>query len=230
VGKANDFLLDDKEWVVRYLVADTGGWLTGRRVLVSPYLLGDPDLGRINSDSPVGLTQSRIEECPPLDKQAPVSRRYELEMAKYYSYPAYWSAGVEHWGVGAHPVAPLQFSKEHLDGIEAIEDCHLRSVAEVLGYHVRASDDEIGHLEDFIVECDTWVTRYLIIDTRNWLPGKKVLISPAWLYEVDWHERKVHAAMTCDAIKGSPEFNPSSPVNRDYEGRLYDYYGLPRYW
>jgi hypothetical protein len=109
-------------------------------------------------------------------------------------------------------------------------DPHLRSVGEVAGYHIEASDGEIGHIEDFIFDDETWKIRYVVVDTKNWLPGRKVLVSPLWVEDVSWRKRRVRVDLTQEEIKSSPEYDPTAPVNRQYEERLYDYYGRPRYW
>jgi hypothetical protein len=100
----------------------------------------------------------------------------------------------------------------------------------VIGYHIQATDGEIGHVEDLIADDDSWVIRYMVVDTRNWLPGRSVLVSPAWIGEVSWASRKVYVDMSRENIRNSPEFDPAAPVNREYELRLYDYYGRPKYW
>jgi len=110
------------------------------------------------------------------------------------------------------------------------ENPHLRSSEEVKDYSIKATDDFIGHVEDFIFEDSIWIIRYLVVDTRNWLPGKKVLISPEWIESVDWGSEIVHIDMNKNSIKNSPEYKPSDPVNRTYESQLYDYYGRPTYW
>jgi hypothetical protein len=103
-------------------------------------------------------------------------------------------------------------------------------VEEVTGYHIQATDDEIGHVEDFLVDDHSWTIRYLAVDTRNWLPGKKVLVSPDWAETIDWGQSKVMVKLTRDQIKNSPAYDPSTPVDRAYEARLYDYYHRSRYW
>jgi len=113
---------------------------------------------------------------------------------------------------------------------ERPEDTHLRSAREIMGYHIQATDGEIGHVDDFIVEDDGWRVRYVVVDTRNWLSGRQVLLSPDWVDAVDWNERKVHASLTKNGVKNSPEFDPNAPVNRQYEEMLHDYYGRPKYW
>jgi hypothetical protein len=85
-------------------------------------------------------------------------------------------------------------------------------------------------VEDFVVDDETWTLRYIAVDTRNWLPGRKVLVSPQWATQVDWAERKLWIDLTTDNIKNSPEYDPTAPINRGYERTLYNYYGRPVYW
>jgi hypothetical protein len=98
------------------------------------------------------------------------------------------------------------------------------------GYTVAGQDDACGTVKDFLVDDEYWVVRYLVLDTGNWLPGRKVILAPAWVKDVTWADRKVIVDLSQEQIKGSPEFNPDEPVNRQYEVRLYDYYGRPKYW
>jgi hypothetical protein len=231
IGKCKDFLFDDKHWTIRYMVADTGKWLLGNKVLISPISLGEPDWG--NRLFPVNLTKKQIEDSPSLDEHAPVSRQYEQNYSNYYYWPYYWG-GEYAWGLGPYPPATPPFrSMERVEEIEKEEDpeeTHLRSAKEVTGYHIQASDGDVGHVEDYIVQDNTWAIRYMVVDTRNWLPGRKVLIAPKWIESVDWVDRKVEVNLETKEIKNSPEYDPSLPVNREYETRLYDFYGRPVYW
>jgi len=229
IGRCKDFLFDDEIWVIRYMVADTGKWLPSKKVLISPISLGEPDYpSRI---FPVRLSKKQIEQAPDLDTDAPVSRQYEAKYHEYFGWPYYWG-GAEVWGPYSYP-APLYADKRK----EAVKvqpengDPHLRSAGEVTGYHIQARDGEIGHVEDFIVDDRAWNIRYMVVDTRNWLPGsRKVLISPDWIVSIQWLEREVAVDLNVEEIKESPEYDPSAPVNREYEARLYDFYGRPKYW
>jgi hypothetical protein len=231
MGRCKDFLFDELAWTIRYMVADTGRWLPGRKVLVSPIALGEPDWR--TRRFPVQLTKKQIEEAPPLDEDAPVSRQYEIRWTRYYGWPYYWT-GATPWGGADFPHAlflqrqPAEAEEEEKSFDEA--DPYLRSVKEVTGYHIQATDEEIGHVEDFILDDEPWTLRYMVVDTRNWLPGRKVLVSPLWIDSVDWAETKVFVDLDSDRIKSSPKYDPSVPVNREYEVRLYDFYGRPRYW
>ena len=229
IGRCKDFLFDDEHWTIRYMVADTGKWLPGKKVLVSPISLGEPDWG--SRLFPVRLTKKRIEDAPGLDEDAPVSREYEMKWLDHYGWSYYWFGGGL-WGFGANPTGLyVKGEKQRItDDDKEPEKSHLRSSIEVTGYHIQATDDEIGHVEDFIFYDETWTIRYMVVDTRNWLPGRKVLVTPDWIDSVDWEESKVRVDLTSEEVKNSPEYDPSAPVNREYELRLYDFYGRPKYW
>lgn len=231
IGQCRDFLFDDRHWAVRYMVADTGKWLVGKKVLISPISFGEPDWAA--EVFPVRLTKQQIEESPDLDEDAPVSRLYEELWHKHYAWPYYW-AGPGVWGAGAYPAA--LFAQEVAEAERQDEDAkrpeesHLRSADEVQNYHIHATDGQVGHVEDFIVDEPVWLIRYLVVDTRNLLPGKRTLVSPNWIKQVDWAGREVVVNLSVDAVKNSPEYDPSMTVSREYEAELYDYHSLPTYW
>jgi hypothetical protein len=72
--------------------------------------------------------------------------------------------------------------------------------------------------------------RYIEVATRNWWPGKKVLVSPAWIERVSWTDSKVYTGLSRGAIKSGPEYDESVAISREYENRLYLHYGRPPYW
>jgi len=107
---------------------------------------------------------------------------------------------------------------------------YLRGVKEVTGYHIEATDGEIGHVEDFFIDEENWQIQYLLVDTGNWLPGRKVLISPDWITDIIWADSQVQVNATREQVKNSPEFDPRGAVDRHYETALYGHYGFPPYW
>jgi len=229
VGKVETFVFDDEFWTVRYLVADTGSWLEEKLVLISPVALEQPQWE--DRTFPVNLTKKQIENSPDIDADKPVSRKHEMQLHQYYDWPLYWTgAGMSTMATPSMPpvgVEPPGMEDEEQDN----ENDHLRSTKEVLNYHIRAVDGEIGHVEDIIVGDESWVIRYFVVDTRNWLPGgRKVLISPEWIDHIDWAGARVHFDLTQKLVEDAPEFDPSTPINREYEERLYDFYGRPKYW
>lgn len=226
IGSVRDFYFDDRHWAIRYLAADTGHWLRERQVLIAPYALsavvGD------TSHIAVDLTMQQIEDSPSLEGDQLISRQFEKAYYGYYQWPSYWG-GPHRWGYSSHIVNDReQWKSADTDGDEW--DPHLRSTSDVRGYRIRAADDDIGRVDDFIIEDETWAIRYLVIDTGNWWSGKKVLVSPRWIERISWSESLVYLDLSPEAIKQSPEYTEASLVTRDYETRLYRHYERQGYW
>lgn len=226
IGSINEFYFDDRHWTIRYLVAETGGWLMGRQVLISPRALGSVDM--VARQIEIDLTKKQIEESPALDSAKPVSRQFEQSYYSYYGWPTYW-AGPYMWGAYPYLAYDPQLWKNEKHEEESW-DPSLRSTNTVDGYHIQAEDGEIGHVVDFIIDDATWAIRYLVVDTRNWWPGKKVLISPQWIKRVSWADSKVMVELTKDAIKQSPEYNEETILSREYETGLHGHYSRDGYW
>jgi len=226
IGKVRDFFFDDHYWAIRYLVADTGNWLTGRQVLISPHALVSVITGERHIA--VNLTRKQIEGSPSLNSDKPVSRQFEEAYYGYYGWPVYW-AGPYMWGTYPYVVRDHAKWRVSTEG-DKIWDPHLRSMCAVDGHHVHASDGEIGHVADFVVDDEIWAIRYLIIDTRNWWPGKKVLVPPQWIGRVSWSESKVFVNVSREAVRQSPEYTEESLLTRDYEACLHRHYNRQGYW
>ena len=226
IGKVKEFYFDDRHWTVRYMVASTGTWLTGRQVLVSPYAL--VAVNHDTLDMVTDLTKKQIENSPSLDSHKPVSRQFEEDYYGYYGWPNYWG-GQFAWGARPHIERDRNKWGQFIPGAKAW-DRHLRSTQAVTGYHVAALDGDIGHVEDFILDDETWTIRYLIINTSNWWPGKKVLVSPLWIERVSWADAKVFINLSRQTIKESPEYTDESLVTRDYEIGLHGHYNRKGYW
>lgn len=218
IGAIEDLYFDDERWGLRYLVVDTGSWLSpGRRVLISPRALRH---GQWSDDAVhVELTREQVENSPPVDTAQPVSRRYEVAHAAYYGYPFYW-AGPYLWGLGADPAAygsarqppygsverAARHAEESVAAAGAEEDSHLRSCSEVIGYGIEARDGSIGHLKDFLVDDENWGIPYLVVDKRAWLPGGHVLVLPDEVEEIDAMTRTVRVALSRQEVKESPSY------------------------
>jgi len=225
-GAVQEFYFDDNHWTIRYLVANTGNWLTGRQVLISPYAL----VAAIRAEQhiAVNLTKQQIEDSPSLTSDKPVSRQFEESYYGYYGWPMYWS-GPFMWGPYPYLSRNREQWKQSTQNGKAWNP-HLRSTDAVQGYDIQALDGEIGHVEDFVIDDETWAIRYLIVDTRNWWPGKKVLISPQWIERVSWSDSKVVVNLSREAIKHSPEYTEKSLLTRDYEAGLHQHYQREGYW
>ena len=203
IGKVQDFLFDDNTAHIRYMVVRTGSWLLGKMVLLPPAVMGKPDWA--SETFSVKLTQDQVKNSPDINADLPVSREMESRLYAYYGWPSYWS-------------------------FPPMREQHLRSTREVKNYRIHARDGRIGRIDDFIVDDEAWRIRYLVVETHEWLPGKKVIISPAWVKHIDWLQREAVVNHSRKEIENAPEYDPSAPVNRRYEEQVYDYYGRPKYW
>jgi sporulation protein YlmC with PRC-barrel domain len=232
VGKVSDFFVDDQRWVIRYLVVDTGGfWKGPHRVLISP--VGFRRVDWSTRTLHLAMTRSKIKGSPSVDAHEPLSRRFEREHFHYYGWSPYWAfGGSMDWGIGLSPsvLASSARSKASEPKEQESGDPHLRSIHELLGYRVEGNDGAIGDVDDFIVDDAAWSIRYLVVDTSNWWFGNKVLVAPRWTDKIGWLERTVYLSLPRETIKHSPQLHANDPVNREYEERLYDYYGRPVYW
>ena len=228
VGTLHDFYFDDQRWAIRYFVIDTGSWLTGRRVLISP--AGVESISWDSARLQLHLTRERVEHAPLVDWQQPISRRYESAYADYYGYPLYWT-GPALWGAMAVPgpvpspgaAATLAADARH----EAEDAHHVRRISDVKGYHIAAADGEIGHVEDFMIDDADWSIQYLMIDTSNWIGGRTVLLPPDRVTRVEWTMALVHVDVTREAVKGSPEYDPGMDIDAGYRKRLNEAYRRP---
>ncbi len=235
IGDVEEFYFDDERWAVRYIVVNTGSWLSGRQVLISPFSVTEVD--RDDRKLYVTLTKNQVEKSPNIDTHKPVSRQMEVAYADYYDYPYYWGSPFL-WGAVELPVLGAQRAATVMSNTMAVTtterlipaDVHLRSTEEVSTYHIAATDGEIGHVEDFIVEDGNWRIRYLAIDTRNWWPGRKVIVAPQWIASIDWAQGKVHVNLSREGIKQSPEYDSSRLLLREYETKLHRHYGQAGYW
>ena len=219
IGKVDEFFFDDLTWTIRYLVVMTGPWLFERRVLIPHAALGRTDWETRTFE--VNLTMEQVKNSPDIETEKTVSRQHEIELFTHYALPIYWEDGFFSGPIGMVPFDPT------IDPtvVKSKDDPHLRSTKKVMGYHIHASDGEIGHVEDYIVDDKKWDIYFLIVDTHNWLPGKKVLISPRWIHRIDWDGALVHVNLSRESIKNSPEYNPCKMIGKDYVSELFNHYG-----
>jgi sporulation protein YlmC with PRC-barrel domain len=223
LGKVKDIYLEEGTWAVRYFVVNTGTWLPGRDVLLPPRAIGRIDDGKESVE--VHLTKEKIKNAPDIGFAPTVSRQMEHDYYAYYDWPAYWTGfgavGAAPYNVGGAPAVaepPTSQPSAEATGVR------LRGAMELTGYHVEATDGEIGHVEDFVVDDDSWEVRYIVVDTRNWWPGKKVMIPLQTIEQVSWDVRRVFLVLTRDQVQNAPEFVETFRFKRDLGDRLDEYY------
>ncbi len=210
IGKVEEFYFDDQAWIIVYLIVKTGNWLSGRKVLISPYSLikGTHRAGIF----PVNLTREQVKNSPDIDTDLPVSRQQEIALHQYYPWQSYWGTGFYEggvWGIVTPSVAnPLPV--EVIGG-----DAHLRSTHAISGYHIETRDGELGHLRDFIIDDETWHIEYLVIEMHSWLSRKKVLIARKHIKGIQWATSKVLVDMTSDELEKSMPYGESALFQQD---------------
>jgi hypothetical protein len=228
IGQVVDALVDDRRWAIRYLVVDTGTWLSGRRVLISPFSLGQPDWAA--QQLPVTLTKQRVEDSPGIDTDTTISRQDERDHAGYYGHPLYWE-GTGLWGMQAQPALVFETGEPLPAALRVpTTDAHLRSTNALEGHQILATDGDLGHVTDVLVEDQTWAVRYFVISTSNWWGGHKVLISPQWVSEVNWPDSTVSLDLSREQIKNAPPYDEKALFERQYEQAMHEHYGRPTYW
>jgi hypothetical protein len=215
LGTVKDFYFCDQLWAVRYVVVETGKWLSGRQVLLSPHAFGCqyPD----GKNLPVRLTRKQIEGSPTLEWHKPVSRQFEAEYHRHYGWPAYWLSEVLSQ-TNRFPlmVPPVETGLNGLVPAIAPDpedaDAHLHSMQAVRGYHLNASDGIIGHVADFMMDDATWTVRQLVVKTGHRITGREVQVPTGKVDRISYTESAVFVNMLGEAVEQCPAYQSASPV------------------
>ncbi len=241
IGEIRDCYFDDQAWTIRFFVVETGTWLGGRKVLISPIALHGLDWeGKAMSTS---LTRERVKASPEVDTHKPVSRQHEVEQFGYYGYPFYWGEG-QLWGAGPRPGMSLAgYGKVNLPELsqakasfvetqaklhrDSGDDPHLRSCSAIERYHIHATDGDIGHVESLLVDDGAWAIRYFVVNTSDWWMGHQMLVAPPWIADINWLDATVSVDLTRDAIKDAPPYDEKALPSPEQERGLFAHYGRP---
>ncbi len=244
IGHVKDIYFDDEVWRASYLVINTGFWLTGRLVFISPISLRKPDWP--GKTFPGAITKEQVRDSPSIHTDKSVSRQNEEQYHDYFGYPFYWG-GTPMWGDGLFPYAMEPYYADDeanragqlrqmkaYSNIEQIrrnsDDPHLRSCKTVNGYKLMASDGEIGNVTDILLDETTWAIRYFVIETSHWWSGQKVLIAPEWIIKVHWSDKTVAVNLSQDSVRNSPSYDPKQKWSRKSDIGLYEHDNREGYW
>ena len=210
VGTLDRLLIDIDHWTIRYLVVDAGDWWDQHEVLVSPQAVSGG--GPADRALRLSLTRAQVKSGPGAIRRAPL-------------VPPGVPAGI----------AGIDDARQASSaGAAVLEDARgdlgLADSQDILGTHLHASDGDIGHVEDFLLDVDTWSLRYLVVDTSNWWIGKQVLISPDWIDRFEWPGGKLHVGLDRASVKRAPEYDGTTPPSRETEAALFRHHRRPPYW
>jgi uncharacterized protein YrrD len=233
IGTVSDLLFDDHSWTTRWLVVETGSWFLSRKILLPVSALGKPEenIPRFT----VQLTRQQVRDSPDVDTDLPVSRHQQAHVYNHYGCNPYWTSGFAPISnaiatpfvspISRNDVAP-RWQDESTDAVADDGDPHLRGVVAVIGYHIAATDGDIGHIEDFLIDMATWQLQYLTVDTRNWLPGERVLLPVRIIKEIDWFTKIIQVGIDRAKVKASPPYNPQMTSDGPFNERSHQYFGL----
>lgn len=243
IGDVKDLYFDDDTWTIRYLVVDTGSWLFSRKVLITPIAADKPNW--LDKRLSVSMTREQIKSSPDIDTEKPVTRQHETDYLDYYRYPYYWG-GMGLWGSGGYPYmlmpsyaglgsaasthVEVDATRARAEERQRDNDPHLRSCKAVTGYHIKAIDGEIGHVQGMLIDEESWAIRYLVVSTSNWWLGHEVLVAPQWINSINWIDKTLSVDLTQDALKQAPWYDVTLPLGRDMETAIYKHYGRDQYW
>jgi len=223
IGSVQEVYFDDRNWAIRYLVVKAGGWLLSREVLLAPAAVDE--INDAHRTMKVALTKDQIRRAPPIEAAKPLSRDYEEAYFRHFQWAPYWEPGPTEWASSApYPEMPPLPIDTTLPA-DAPKNPHLRSSREITGYDIQAMNGAIGHVEDLVVDDETWTVRYIEVDTRNWLPGKNVLLQMMRIDHISWIDRSVAVMLSRQAIESAPAYDPSKLITPSYEVQLFKHYG-----
>ncbi|HYO97496.1 MAG TPA: PRC-barrel domain-containing protein [Polyangiaceae bacterium] len=217
LGLVDDLLFDEQKWVIRHFVVDTGNWLAGRKVLISPIAFGEVQWQQ--RVFKVMLTRGHVQASPELRLDGPLTRREEAVLFDYYGYLPYWS-GLALWGLGIYPaaagpvlgsaelaaredLAALGFDLESGVPSQRSPDPQLRSVCAMVGSSVHCSDGELGHVVDLVLDCDTFEVDSMVVQVAG--RSSSLLVAPHRVTSVTWDERRIEVALPRAAIQREAE-------------------------
>lgn len=213
LGTLADLFFDDGDWRVRYAVVETGGWFRRRRTLIATDALEQPyeDHPRIDC----ALTREQFERSPDVSERPPISRDEESRYREFFGWPRYWGGftSASTFGLTPEKTAMAEFQAKKEAEMLGARSSDLRSMEEVRGYDLASRDGPVGQVDDFIVDDESWLVRYLVVTTGNLFSGKRVPIEPSEIDRVQWIERNVVVNLTQDEVRHMPEYNPKQPLD-----------------
>lgn len=245
IGRTRDLFVDDATWAIRYLVVQTGDWLASRKLLVSPMAVGHSMRGQ--KVLAVAMTREQVCNGPVFYAEKPVARQCKPDFIGFPGYP-YQSAGPGSWGIDTGPGAATTASGDFVAapecvhhertqdprrataGMERRGDAHLRSCKAMCDFEIRANDGPIGKVRGVLVEEESWMVRYFIVNTGPWWMGHQVLIAPSWIGDVNWLDRAIRVDLARQQVQASPPYETDEALNRQRESGLFEHYGRKKYW
>lgn len=228
LGRVEQVYFDVRTWGMCYLIVDTSAWGYGEKIWVPLRCISQIDFA--SGVVKLNRTQQKMLSSSSLDTKTPVSRLQEVRIFDYYDCKPYWEEANFH-GTPHDPAAPLEPDAntrmtEQMNALNALNalnaTVHPLSTKEVGGFTIEALEGPIGHIRDFVFDDETWLIRYLTVDTRDWWQSEsEVLLSTESFKCIDSTTSTISTSLSRDAIKRSPAYIDAVPLSRMYETQLH---------
>ena len=213
LGKVNDALIDERSWMLRYLVAETGGWLFGRKVLISPVAFSEPDAS--GGLLPVHMTKDEVKDSPEITVDPPLSRDQETRYHDHYRWPYYWGGGgIPGGGLGYIGVAPeAAFVGDTSVGPDISplpaedRDPSLRSAKTLIGYDLAIGQDKVAKIEDVVLDTERWSVAW-VVGTLNEGDGQRLLL-PVEIVQLQDVDQPVLLDTRQESLSSAPRYDES---------------------
>ena len=228
-GSVDDLYFDDRDWAIRYVVADIGGFLTGRKALLGTDIVGRPDVDK--GEWPVDADKDDLETAPSPEASPPVSEQRTTRLYRAdepYPPVILGPSGAAYTPFMAeYQLDQLYREREREDPMVGQGDTHLRSLGEVQGYAIRGEGGErIGSVQDYLVNPLDWRVRYIVADTGDWLPGRKVVLPVETLGTPSWEKGEIEVELNRHQVESSPEPEDVSGLKEAEDESLFRHFGL----
>jgi uncharacterized protein YrrD len=221
VGTLEDFMINDQNWAVGYLVVMSGDWTDRRKLLFPPATVKEAE-NKVKVFN-LGVDRSTVEQSPNFDLKASLTRQQEIELHQHYGLPIFSDSKL---GPETQPLAELLSDmREH--GVEIPGDeihSRLFSFEDMKKFSVEARDGSLGSIEDLLVDLSTWKVQYMVLSTGSLLNNRQVLSAPGWIEKIDRDARTIQVDLAKETIENSPEYQPENLQDPDYQGRIEDFF------
>lgn len=204
IGHLKDFYFDDTTWAIRYLVADTGTWLTGRPVLIARHALAVLDSHE--NTLHIKLRKQQIQNSTTDSANKLLSGEDEVGCCRYYGWPAHWESGARKDLPDPSEIQPSSSARtESRVPYRHLGDKHLQSTQSITDYLIQTPDGVIGSVSGCIVDNQSWMVRELIVETGHWLSGKEIRIPTAQIKQIKCEYSSVMVDLSKEDIRRSTD-------------------------
>ena len=214
MGYCKDFLFNDEQWNLHYLLADTHRWFPGgQKMLIHTRAISKIDAKK--QEIHLNLSKQALQDSPSLMANDPISRAYEKTYMCYFDYASYHVGPdpLDSYFTGVHPE---QVKLAAAPDEPKSEKNHIHSAHFVEDYDLDDKDNKHGQISDFVFDDQNWDIQFLAIQLGNsFTHSKPVLLEPSELEKIDWPNQQVHVALPTTELLSCPVFQSNRLPTQD---------------